>query len=671
MRNRIFLIAWFCLLVGFNAIFAQQSLRLRVASFEIDQTDLTRPKTDKGSGEPYALIKVTSDNSEDDLSAYRFDFGLLNSESELRDGELWVYVQKNAKRMTIMRTGYTTIRKYDMGYTLESGKVYRMELSAQTPEVKFRIVQFKVDPPSEHAIVKVKVEGTDSDYELWGSVDGNGSIDRRLETGNAYLYEVSADHFATSEGRIVLSNGDENHVENVKLTPNFGYLEVDDTYGIAGAEIYVNNRKIGTVPYTGKERFDVRDDYHIMISNGELYKTYNGSFVIRRGETTKLSPKLESNFAETTLNVGNNAEIWINGAKKGQDHWTGPLKAGTYDIECRLNHHRSTRRQITIRPNVAETFTLDTPIPLIGNVYVTSNPSGASIKIDDKVVGTTPNEIKSVLEGNHKLSVTLEGYRTEEKTIYVEEGKTAELSFILHDFAKFRISSSPRSRLILNGKDVGSTPYSFEGASGEYDIMMTAPQCKTYHKKVLLKSSEPDFKINLLRQYQQPTNGYVHLGMQVGALMAAEATLGGYISNINVEASYLFGIDKSEEIYWNYAGTGSQQDPILCTYKPTAYGVKVGYGIISGTRMRITPQIGATIVSIKSDGGESKCHVTSGTIGARLDYAITSHFGVYAAPELSLAISKSSIYEQLSEVSSKIKGWGNGFNARLGLSIFF
>lgn len=671
MRNRIFLIVWFCLLVGFNAIFAQQSLRLRVASFEIDQTDLTRPKTDKGSGEPYALIKVTSDNSEDDLSAYRFDFGLLNSESELRDGELWVYVQKNAKRMTIMRTGYTTIRKYDMGYTLESGKVYRMELSAQTPEVKFRIVQFKVDPPSEHAIVKVKVEGTDSDYELWGSVDGNGSIDRRLETGNAYLYEVSADHFATSEGRIVLSNGDENHVENVKLTPNFGYLEVDDTYGIAGAEIYVNNRKIGTVPYTGKERFDVRDDYHIMISNGELYKTYNGSFVIRRGETTKLSPKLESNFAETTLNVGNNAEIWINGAKKGQDHWTGPLKAGTYDIECRLNHHRSTRRQITVRPNVAETFTLDTPIPIIGNVYVTSNPSGASIKIDDKVVGTTPNEIKSVLEGNHKLSVTLEGYRTEEKTIYVEEGKTTELSFILRDFAKFKISSSPRSRLILNGEDVGSTPYSFEGASGEYDIMMTAPQCKTYHKKVLLKSSEPDFKINLLRQYQQPTNGYVHLGMQVGALMAAEATLGGYISNINVEASYLFGIDKSEEIYWNYAGTGSQQDPILCTYKPTAYGVKVGYGIISGTRMRITPQVGATIVSIKSDGGESKCHVTSGTIGARLDYAITSHFGVYAAPELSLAISKSSIYEQLSEVSSKIKGWGNGFNARLGLSIFF
>ena len=671
MRNRIFLIVWFCLLVGFNAIFAQQSLRLRVASFEIDQTDLTRPKTDKGSGEPYALIKVTSDNSEDDLSAYRFDFGLLNSESELRDGELWVYVQKNAKRMTIMRTGYTTIRKYDMGYTLESGKVYRMELSAQTPEVKFRIVQLKVDPPSEHAIVKVKVEGTDSDYELWGSVDGNGSIDRRLETGNAYLYEVSADHFATSEGRIVLSNGDENHVENVKLTPNFGYREVDDTYGIAGAEIYVNNRKIGTVPYTGKERFDVRDDYHIMISNGELYKTYNGSFVIRRGETTKLSPKLESNFAETTLNVGNNAEIWINGAKKGQDHWTGPLKAGTYDIECRLNHHRSTRRQITVRPNVAETFTLDTPIPIIGNVYVTSNPSGASIKIDDKVVGTTPNEIKSVLEGNHKLSVTLEGYRTEEKTIYVEEGKTTELSFILHDFAKFKISSSPRSRLILNGEDVGSTPYSFEGASGEYDIMMTAPQCKTYHKKVLLKSSEPDFKINLLRQYQQPTNGYVHLGMQVGALMAAEATLGGYISNINVEASYLFGIDKSEEIYWNYAGTGSQQDPILCTYKPTAYGVKVGYGIISGTRMRITPQVGATIVSIKSDGGESKCHVTSGTIGARLDYAITSHFGVYAAPELSLAISKSSIYEQLSEVSSKIKGWGNGFNARLGLSIFF
>ena len=83
----------------------------------------------------------------------------------------------------------------------------------------------------------------------------------------------------------------------MSLIPNFGTLVVEDKYGIAGAEIYVNDRKIGTIPYTSPEPWPVGDNYRIVVSKGDMYKTYSGTFSIRKGETTRISPQLEADFA--------------------------------------------------------------------------------------------------------------------------------------------------------------------------------------------------------------------------------------------------------------------------------------------------------------------------------------------------------------------------------------
>ena len=105
-----------------------------------------------------------------------------------------------------------------------------------------------------------------------------------------------------------------------------------------------------------------------------------------------------------------------------------------------------------------------------------------------------------------------------------------------------------------------------------------------------------------------------------------------------------------------------------------AFGGKVGYGITFGTRLRLTPQAGVMIVSIKSKdegSGSSRCNVTQASIGARLDFAVVNHLVIYVAPEYGFALSKSSIYQQIAPLSSKIKGWGDGFNVRVGLTVFF
>lgn len=652
----------------------EQKLKFQIFSFDLAETDLTARndafKKVDGSGKLYAIIKVSSTNPDDDLSAYQFNFGNMNHEVVNHDGELWIYVQRNAKMVTISREGYITIRKYDLKTTIQEGRTYELVLSSKGPTVKHRILQFKVTPSYEGMTIKFWREGSnENDFELL-KLDATGCCDKRLELGN-YRYEISREHYDMSSGRINLTSSSENYIENVTLIPNFGWLEVDNTNGIAGAEIYVDDKRIGTVPYTTKDEFDV-GEHKIIISNGELYKPYSGTFVIAKGQTTRLSPRLESNFAETTIIVGNQAEIYINGKRENNGKWVGPLRAGTYDIECKLPNHRSTTRQITVKPNVAETFEMESPIPITGSIYVSTVPSAANIQIDGKEVGVTPYEIRDVLIGRHTIKVTKKDYRSEEETVVVKENQTEEVKLTMRDFANFTITSRPHASLYIDGKYKGSTPYSFEGTSGTYDIRLKAGKhYKEFHRsKVQLSSSQPEVGFKLTPNYQLRSCGYIQLGMQTGSLQGGFASLGFYANNINVEASFLYGLKESEEIHWvNTIATDER--PVTCKYRPMAFGGKIGYGVVIGNRIRFTPQIGGTCTTFKSGEGDSKGNVISATGGARLDIAITTGIGLYVTPEYSVPIVKSDVYKQLEDLSDDIKKWGTGLNVRFGINFSF
>lgn len=649
-----------------------QDLKFFVTKFEQDQFDMAARNAakDDGDGSLYAIIKVSSDIEDDDLSKFKFDFGYMKSIVEKHDGQLWVFVQRNAKNVTIRREGYKTLQNYNLRQTIKAGCTYVMELSVQQPKVLQRVLQFKVTPPDEGAIVKVKPEDSNEDYELWGTVDASGSIDRLMEIGT-YLYEVSANNYVSTQGRIQLINGAGNHVENISLTPNFGFLEVDNTYGITGAEIYINNKKVGAVPYKSS-RMECGEDYKIMISNGELYKTYNSTFAIRRGETTKLSPRLESNFAETTIKVDGNAEILINGESKGRGSWTGPLRAGTNNIECRLEGHVSSQKQITVKPNVAETFVMDKPTPIEGSLYVRSTPSGARILIDDKETSyVTPQNISNVLVGEHKVSLVLANHKTETRTIEIKQGETTSLDIKLGDIAEMKISSNPTDAILyIDNEKVGSTPYIAEMASGEYLIKLEKDKYKTFSKRVHLDSSNPEQTFKLQWQYQKKNQIYIQPMFQAGTYMSVGFAAGTFFHNFNLEADFLYGMS-SETIYWSHYNTGIEYSDSYLEDKLKSmwFGLKLGYGIINGTRLRITPQFG--IGSLRISGGQSSCYAINGAIGVRADWILTNHFGVVLAPEYSFPFVKSETFKQISTISSKVKGWGGGFNARLGLNIYF
>lgn len=682
-----------CLLLcwGIVAVYAQSErlLKFEITTFQQDQQATTATSEQYGkrdaSGSWYAIIKFMSEDPTvkiDNLDAFTFDFGNMKHMTEIHGDELWIYVQKNARTVTIRRDGYAPIKKWDLKTTIREGATYVMKITFDkvTWNVERSLnkqpLQIQLEPKISGAVVKLTRENERTPMETMVT-DPTGSVGSILKFGT-YFYDVEVPNYKKASGRVKLTTSDSVHVETVKLIPNFGYLEIQDPGNAAGAKVFVNGKEVGVVPYKSDTKWDC-NTYELLLVK-ELYKSYTTNFTINRGETTVIKPQLESNFAETTLTVEGNADIYIDGILKGKGRWAGPLKAGTYLVECRKANHRKTQKEINVEVDVASTITLPPPIPITGFLSVNSTPVGAHIKIDGKDYGVTPRIIQDLLIGQHKVEVSMDNRKTEVREVNIEEGKEEQLSVNLSSTALISFSSMPRgASVLIDGTLVGTTPFTKEMASGNYEIKGRAYGYRPYHRKMYIDVAHPAVHFKMSRQLMKRNAFYVGADGQFGALAAVGGTMGFYAGNVNVEGFYMKGFGK-ETVFWNSTGENVETD--FSTEegnKPwaeeelkikTVAGGRFGYGFILGTRFRMTPQLGCVYVGAEGDKGTS-VYALSGTGGLRLEVACTSHVGISVTPEYAFKLAEADGYKLLSSVIPAMKDWNTGFNCKVGVYFFF
>mgnify|MGYP002625620218 CR=1 FL=1 len=339
---------------------------------------------------------------------------------------------------------------------------------------------------------------------------------------------------------------------------------------------------------------------------------------------------------ETTITIDAPVDIYIDGERMGSRTWSGPLKAGTYSVECRQDKHRTSTRQITVRQGVSETFTIDPPKPITGMLFVNTAPVGATVTLDGRQ-GTTPFDDQQLLIGQHVLLLTMKGYEQVSQTIDIDDGAVEQLDITMKQVV------SPK--------------------------MLKEIEKREKEKRAGLEKARRDSLKTYTPQpsRQKSVGGSVMAGLQAGTFMGLDLGAALHLGSIAVEAAYTLGFSKSDAVYWNY---DTDTTPEEAVYKPSAISLRLGYAISMGS-ISLTPQVGARLLMVSSESGNSKCSATSATIGLRADYRLAKAVSLFAAPELSFAISKSSIYEQVADVASDVKGWGTGFNARIGISINF
>ena len=678
------LLLFFCFCA---ATVAQNLSEFNVVSFTEKPFDTAardeRYRIKDGNGELFSIIKLVSNNADDDLRAYSFDFGLPESRVKQVDGSVWVYVQRNAMRVTIKREGYKPV-KYELPVTVQPGQVFEMVLTAEALQVYRETLQFNIEPASVKAAVMYKRTTADARWQLFGITDDEGSVAKSLELG-AYIYEIHTDNYRKSEGRIELGENRRIYVENVTLRPlqqapaspageKSCELQLRVSPTVVNAVVMYKK----TTPGAQLQFFGITDDYgmvtrsiepgrYVYEVHADSYHKGEGSMELKVGkEKHTESVTLRPNFSTVTLQAGEGVAIYVNDERVGTGSWSGILNAGLYSVECRKDKHKSVSQNITVTDGGEQTIRLKSPTPIVGSLSLISRPKGATIAVDGKQYGVTPLVIDSLLIGEHTVAVSKTNYRSETFNVEITEDNVVEKMITLSNVAQMTITSKPLgAALFINGKRVGSTPYSAEFTSGDYNLRIVQKGYADFESRVHFDSSNPNLDYTLKRQHQRKNAGYVEAAGQAGSLMGVGANVGCYIHNFNIQAHCTYSLPP-HTLYLNRSDGG---DPDTDEVSALTFGARVGYGVILGSRYRITPQLGVAVLNVT--GEQLAANALTASVAVRCECALAKCLGVSLTPEYGFAVNKKPVFEKLSATSSVVKGWGTGFNARVGVYLYF
>lgn len=156
--------------------------------------------------------------------------------------------------------------------------------------------------------------------------------------------------------------------------------------------------------------------------------------------------QLKPNFTQVTLKAPDNAEIWVNGEKKGVGQWTGNLGAGAYKFEAKKAGHHNSQRSFTLDAEAGpQTIQLEAPTLIVGKADISSTPALADLYIDGQKMGQTPQRLADLAAGRHSLRLIREGYLPYESSFEIKEDSTTNVSAVMKkdDTPKFTTGSKP------------------------------------------------------------------------------------------------------------------------------------------------------------------------------------------------------------------------------------
>ena len=477
--------------------------------------------------------------------------------------------------------------------------------------------------------------------------DQNGdkcALIRVQTTQKGFLFDV---------GSAGITKIEDNHVGEIWLWVPYGIKHIS-----------IRHDKLGSMP---------RFNFPITIQKARTYImniTHEQIFVTNYNDAkkTKLSIKITPPHATLFLN---GMSIKLNSS--GEGYMEMAHGQFTYKVEAAGFYPKEGTVTVDDSNN---TLVISGLNPIKGKLGIHTSPINANICIDGKTVLRSSIKPIELQIGEHEVTVSADGYKTEVKSVTITENQTKDISISLSKFANYKFSTTPHGASIyVNEQFIGVSTCEEELTTGTYTIKATKKGYKDFEKQMVLNSSKPIVEISLKKIHNYKNEFYVEGNVLVGNVLAYGATIGGYFSNFNIEASYLYSGEKSENIYWN----SKQTTPRTAYYSPSMnVSAKIGYGIPIGTRLRITPQIGTTLLKLTEtlnnnsiDTIADGANVISGNASIRFSFALIKYLAISLSPTYSFNITKSKGYTALSEVSPKIGKWGEGFNIKLGITTFF
>ena len=402
------------------------------------------------------------------------EMGFLAVSSEPTDADIYIdgkhYGKTNnvitdlvvgSHQLKLEKEGYVTLTK-----TFVTTKGETLKLNETLQAVSNQKVHLIVMADQENATIYI-------DDEPLGTKEAS----KLLMQGTSHTWMIKCNMYHTETGSVTLN---ERTVIDKKLRPNFGYLNISTTPE-QDAKVFVDEEYVGLSPIKTDK---LKSGSHTVRVMKDMYKMTEKSFTVTDGQTTNATLNMSANFVNVTINTDSQSDIYVDEEYKGKGRWTGRLSDGSHIFEARKVNHRASKKSLDLFLGETKTINIDAPQPINGEIEINSSPMGATIYIDGKHYGETPNYISDILIGEHELKLTKQGCAEIKKTINIKEGETLSVNEKLQiksqqttdngqqSFSIQQVAKGSNQTIIVNG--VSFTMIAVEG--GTFQMGATSEQ---------------------------------------------------------------------------------------------------------------------------------------------------------------------------------------------------
>ena len=235
--------------------------------------------------------------------------------------------------------------------------------------------------------------------------------------------------------------------------------------------------------------------------------------------------------------VPSGATVLINGVKRGQTPFRSEVTSGQYHVELRYGGYLTWTSYVTMPSKADMTLRIrmqrqgtggGTSVAYrnLGNnqytnnpgnlprgfkqpqkkglLVIRTNPTGISVYIDGRMLGTTP--LLSYLPvGQHTVVLQQQGYQTVQRTIQIKEAKSTRMKLRMrpgsggtrppkavsgagnNDSTQLMLLSTPSAKVYLDGRSMGMTPVISAGLKpGQFKLRMVAKGHQVYNRTIRL-----------------------------------------------------------------------------------------------------------------------------------------------------------------------------------------
>jgi len=415
------------------------------------------------NGDYSALIKISTD-----LLPFTFETNIGVVKTESKVGEFWAYVPGGTSQLIFTKGGFNRYR-FAVPITIKKNTVYTMKLSTKGYGVEV----------ADENLVQITINLNESSVFI--ALDNSAPI---MQQENVALYKVpKGEHtftFSKSSFKDTSKQVNAQHDETISITMQTGQSAarlklpgyIDITSEPSGAEIFVNDQKMGVTP----TMIELTAGQHSLKLRKNLYHTYSGTFELTEKETKNLETfELLPMFGYFQVSsTPSGAQVFLDGKSMGTTSISkSKIASGTHQLSVTNNLYHGHSEEFAIQDGDSKKFDI-TLKPAFGTLIVQSQPeNGANVFVDDELVGTTPYTKEMMPSGQYRVKIDKDLWLGAEEIITVYDEQTTDKTLLLtRNFATLKINA-PEADIFVNDEFMGKDSYQKKLVKGQYNIKAT------------------------------------------------------------------------------------------------------------------------------------------------------------------------------------------------------